>query len=306
MSTVTIVICTRNRPQSLRRCLGALRGVVGDRDILVVDNASDSGETRAVAEAAGARVVEELVIGVNRARNTAAKHCTSDVLAYVDDDAIPVAGWLENLLKEFEDPRVMAVGGRIIPGDGVTVDSSPAALISAYDCGAERLVVDRDHDGWFERANFGGLGNGANMAFRRAAFHDGPVFDERIGYGTPVRGYGDHSGFFCVVERGGRAVYAPDAVVFHPINETYEQQLEKRARGLKAWGAYVTMLFFEYPRHRSLLLRYLRGARSGSGRTWRAEGASLGVPRWRATIAALSGALLYFRIRAPKNAARRL
>ena len=287
MTTATIVICTRNRPESLRRCLEML----DHRDILVVDNASDNDETRQVAEAAGVRYVVEPRIGVNRARNTAARHCTSDVLAYVDDDTIPTPEWLPNLLKEFDDPRVMCAGGRILPGDGVTIDTSPAAAISRYDCGSERLVVDRDTDGWFSLANFGGLGNGANMAFRRSAWDDGPVFDERLGYGTPIRGHGDHSGFFRVIARGGRGVYAPDAVVFHPVEGTFEEQSAKRLSGAHAWGAYVALLFVEYPQYRRLLFRHFRRTQNGNGDAPRS------TARWRLLAAALSGVFAYVRAR---------
>jgi len=293
VTTATIVICSRNRPEALRRCLAALRRVAGNADILVVDNASDGDETRRVAEAAGARCVVEPAVGVNRARNTAARHCDSDVLAYVDDDTIPTADWLPNLLKEFDDERVMAVGGRILPGDGDRVDTSPAAAISRYDCGDERIAVDRNDDRWFELTNFGGLGNGANMAFRRSAWNYGPVFDERIGYGTPVRGHGDHSGFFRVVARGGRGVYAPDAVVFHPVEGSIEEQQAKSRRALEASGAYLMLLFVEYPQYRRLLFRYLRGKR----RKERPAAAPPAGSRLTALFALLRGARLYFRVR---------
>lgn len=300
MTTATIIICTRNRPQSLARCLARLHELRHPHDVLVVDNSSDTHETRQVAEAAGVRYTREPVVGVNRARNRGGREASGDVVVYIDDDAVPAESWLPNLLREFDDPRVVAAGGRIIPGEEGNPDTSEAALISGYDCGPQRIAVDRDTDGWFERACFGGLGNGANMAFRRSAFDDGAVFDERIGYGTPVRGFGDHSGFFHVVANGGRAVYAPDAVVYHVVEGNAADQRAKRTRGLRAWGVWVTMLALEHPQFRSLLVRYLRGTTSGPPRAWRAPGASAGVPRWRAMFAALAGALLYFRIRGRK------
>ena len=300
MTSATIVICTRNRPQSLRRCLERLHELGHPHDVLVVDNASDSAETRQVAEAAGVRYVREPLVGVNRARNLGGREVTSDVVVYLDDDAVPSETWLPNVLKEFDDPRVMAAGGRIIPGEEGRPDTSEAALISGYDCGPRRLVVDRDASEWLECACFGGLGNGANMAFRRSAFDGGDVFDERIGYGTPVRGFGDHSGFFRVVSQGGRAVYAPDAIVFHRVEGTIDEQRAKRIRGVKAWSAWLLLLAVEYPQYRRLLFRYVRGAVFGARRDWRPPGPSLGVSRWRAMLAVLVGPLLYIRIRAQK------
>ena len=38
----------------------------------------------------------------------------SDVVAFLDDDSIVRPTWLENLVKPYADPRVGAVGGRVV------------------------------------------------------------------------------------------------------------------------------------------------------------------------------------------------
>lgn len=295
----TVVICTRNRPRLLRRCLEALARVDIPHEVLVIDNASETPETREVAVSLGARYVLEPIVGVNRARNSGMRNAATEIVAYIDDDAIPAPGWLAKILAEFADPKVMAVGGRIIPGDAQQRDESVAAQISGYDIGSERQVVDRDSDQWFERANFGGLGNGANMAFRHNGFTQWRGFDERIGYGTPVRGFGDHNAFFRVVQSGGRAVYTPDAIVSHPLDATFEEVRAKRLQSAKAWGAYITLLAAEYPEHRKRIARYLFDALRGARRTWRAAqpAAGNGPSRWRSMLAAMEGPLLYMRVR---------
>ncbi len=68
-ATGTVVICTRNRPGSLERCLdsmGALEPRAG-LDVLVVDNGD--GTVRNLVERRGFRWVHEPVPGLNRARN---------------------------------------------------------------------------------------------------------------------------------------------------------------------------------------------------------------------------------------------
>ena len=52
---------------------------------------------------------------------------------------------------------------------------------ATLDCGDERRAVDRQEPAWFEMANFGGVGDGGNMAFRRRAFDIWPGFHERLG-----------------------------------------------------------------------------------------------------------------------------
>jgi hypothetical protein len=53
-------------------------------------------------------------------------------------------------------------------------------------------VVDRQTPAWFERANFGGIGDGGNMAFRRYAFAVWPGFDVRLGRGALLHGGEEH------------------------------------------------------------------------------------------------------------------
>lgn len=293
--SASVVICTRNRPQPLQRCLEAVREVVFPHEVLVIDNASDTSETREIAAAYGARCIAEPIVGVNRARNRGMRNSVGDIVAYVDDDVIPSRDWLTNIASEFGDPAVMAVGGRIL----AEAADHELANLSDYDVGATRQVVDRDSDDWFERANFGGLGNGANMAFRRSGFPQWGPFDERIGYGTAIRGFGDHNAFFRVVQSGGRAVYTPDAVVVHPVDGTFEEVSAKRLQSAKAWGAYITLLSVEYPEHRVRIAQYLFQSLVGTRRAWRATqpAAGNGPPRWRSMLAAIQGPTVYMRVR---------
>ena len=83
---LSVIICTRERPDDLERCLAALaRQTVGPLDIVVVDNAPRTSRTWEVAERAGARYVLEPRPGLNRARNAGLRSAISagsDRIAY--------------------------------------------------------------------------------------------------------------------------------------------------------------------------------------------------------------------------------
>jgi GT2 family glycosyltransferase len=49
--------------------------------------------------------------GAGQARNAAAEHATGEILAFLDDDAAAETTWIEELLKPYRDPSVLAVGG---------------------------------------------------------------------------------------------------------------------------------------------------------------------------------------------------
>jgi len=116
--SVSVVIITRNRSAMLERCLDALLAMGrSPEEILVVDNAS-TDSTRDVVmrfQAAGpVRYVHEPVPGVSRARNAGCRAASGDIIAFIDDDAIPTEGWLENIENAFvKSDSIGIVGGAI-------------------------------------------------------------------------------------------------------------------------------------------------------------------------------------------------
>ena len=299
--TCTVVICTRDRPQQLMGCLQALQGLVYPRfDVLVVDNAPNNPQAREVARRRGARYIVEPVIGVSHARNRGARACETEIVAYLDDDAIPEPGWLSGLASEFKDPAVMAVSGRILPTRVETEAECWCQLVGGFDLGEERWAVDRQNPDWFALVNFSGMGNEANMALRRRAFDLWPGFNERLGRGTIMQAAEGSHALFSLVARGYRAIYSPQAVVRHPFPRSMDELRTRHLRELAAATAYFTMLVTEEPGHRRATLQYVVEALRGTRRPWRKLAPGLRpriVPRWRKLIAYLSGPLLYARSR---------
>jgi len=101
--TLTAVICTRNRPEMLARCLASLHELARTPaaarvrlDILVVDNApSDDRSREIVARSHHARYVRAPVQGLDFARNCALREARGDFVAFFDDDVTVDPGWLD-------------------------------------------------------------------------------------------------------------------------------------------------------------------------------------------------------------------
>ena len=93
--SMTVAVCTRDRPVQLARCLEALRSVPSGVRVLVVDNApSTDASARLVADSyAGFEYVLEPRPGLDHARNRAIAETTSDVIAFTDDDVVVDEGW---------------------------------------------------------------------------------------------------------------------------------------------------------------------------------------------------------------------
>src|SRR4051812_4994221 len=117
--TVSVIIPARNDAVMLARCLGALAAQTRPADeIIVVDNGS-TDDTRAVALAAGARVVDEPVQGITRATAAGFDAATGDVLARLDADSLPPADWIARVAQELgASDRYAAVTGPGVYYDG--------------------------------------------------------------------------------------------------------------------------------------------------------------------------------------------
>ena len=295
--TCAVVVCTRDRPALLDRCLAAATRLEYPRfGILVVGNAPTTDETREVARRWGAGYAVEPVPGLSRARNRGARASATDIMAYLDDDSLPEPDWLDAFVPEFDDGRVMAVTGRILTIQDGTESATVRALHATFDCGAERRVVDQSVASWFELANFGGVGDGGNMALRRRAFDIWPGFQERLGRGAWVPGGEEHHAFFSLVDRGHRVVYTPRAVVHHPYPRELRDFRARLVRNRAAAAGYMTLLLVEESRYRRTLLKYVTEWLAGKPRTWRALATPAQprvVPRWRMAVAGLRGPLLY-------------
>jgi cellulose synthase/poly-beta-1,6-N-acetylglucosamine synthase-like glycosyltransferase len=291
----TVVVCTRDRPEQLNECLRAISRLHYPKfDVLVVDNAPQNTQAKEIALEWGARYSIEPRPGLSRARNHGAHQCRSEIVAYLDDDSLCEPEWLTALAFEFLDLRVMAVAGLVrlaVFGSGQVYRTQNTNA---------RLIVDRHTANWFEIANFGGIGNGNNMAFRRSAFDVWPGFDERLGRGTSLWQGEEHYAFFSLIDRGYRVAYTPQAIVTHPQPPTMEEVRVQYMKGYAALTGYITLLLVENPRHRLATLKYIFEALRGVQRTWRYAGTndlpptSIDAP-WRRFVAYLLGPMLYMR-----------
>ena len=84
---VSVVICTRDRPGELARCLASLpiQTRVPDQ-VIVVDNASSDGRTHEVVVKAEAIYVREDWSGLGFARNAGVRAASGHIIVYTDDD----------------------------------------------------------------------------------------------------------------------------------------------------------------------------------------------------------------------------
>ncbi|WP_448614610.1 glycosyltransferase family 2 protein [Modestobacter sp. URMC 112] len=216
-ATVSVVICTRDRPGELARCLDSLpRQRRPPDEVIVVDNASRGDETREVAGRAGVRYVREDRPGLDVARNTGLLAARSEIVAYTDDDTELHPGWLEHLAGAFDRDDVLAVTGLVLPASLDTEAQWTFETEWGFGRGFTRTDFGPD---FYRRTRSRGtpawkIGAGANMAFRRTVVDEVGLFDERLDVGAAGCS-GDSEYWYRILAAGWTCRYEPSAVVFH-------------------------------------------------------------------------------------------
>jgi GT2 family glycosyltransferase len=213
----SVVICTRDRPDSLARCLTALpRQTLRPRQVLVVDNASRGDRTKEVAVTAGVDYVREERPGLDIARNTGVMHATGEIVAFTDDDVELHPRWLERMVRAFERPSVAAVTGLVLPAELETASQRHFEAYWSFCRGYRPIEFG---PGFFASDRRFGcpvwqIGAGASMAFRRDVFAKAGFFDERLDVGAAGCS-GDSEYWHRVLSSGAVCHYEPTAVAFH-------------------------------------------------------------------------------------------
>lgn len=240
-SPVTVVICTRDRTDNLRRCLEAVRQLdYPDFEVLVVDNAPQTDETeKLVRTMPGVRYVREDRPGLDWARNRGIAEAGAPLVAFTDDDTRVDRHWLTALNEAFAQPEVMAVTGLVTP---MSLDTPARQYFELVYGGMGKGFAPR----WWRRAQIGdvgllwasGCGVGANMAFRRSIFARIGGFDPALDVGTVTRGGGDIEMFHRLLAAGHMLVYQPGAIIWHEHRADFAaltRQLEDNGSGFVAY-----------------------------------------------------------------------
>lgn len=206
---VSIIICTRDRAESLRATLASLaRCEVPTQwnvEVIVVDNGSSDHTPSVIRDALqGSAPVVGLLEprrGQAIARNLGVNYSQADVVLFTDDDVRVEPSWIRMMAQPLINGDADLVQGRVIP----TPDrrrpwmkgmlSTWVAIVESPNACPPGVV-------------------GANMGFRREVFDQVGSFDEQLGPGA--LGFFDDTLFAWRAERlGFRKAYVPESVVEH-------------------------------------------------------------------------------------------
>jgi glucosyl-dolichyl phosphate glucuronosyltransferase len=211
--TVSIIICTRNRAQSLRATLLAIGHAYvppqWDVELLVVDNGSTDCTREVIEEVRLAnlqlRYISEPTPGQSHARNTGLAQSTGEVILFTDDDVRVPSNWIEGMCRPILDNASDAVAGGVVFPAEIAAALSRPPFSSRKSWFASTEELDRKAPNRMV---------GANMAFHRRILDKVPSFDIELGPGA--LGFADETLFSKqLLAAGYRLVGAPDVAAEH-------------------------------------------------------------------------------------------
>jgi len=264
--SISVVICTYNRPDRLKACLKHMqRQHYPAFEVVVVDNNPHTDELRAHVASVGNpdfRYVVEPHVGLSRARNTGVAAATGDIVAFLDDDEEPDVFWLAGLAAGFaKGCDIGCVTGLILPA---RLDTAAQVLLEelgghSKERGFNPTVFSAGgpQSPLYPRPPFGA---GGNMAFRRETLAKIGRFDTALGAGTPARGAEDTLALTLVMLAGDKIAYEPAAFVWHHHYPDFAGLARQQHGYMVGLTAYYTALICRRPWVLIALMRLLPAA----------------------------------------------
>lgn len=180
----SIIICTRNRADSLQETLKSFEQINLPKtisvDLLVVDNGSSDHTKQVVHQCTLSHIPVRYVFeerkGLSRARNRALRETAGEIILFTDDDVRPSLNWIAGMCQPLTNGQAEAVAGGVRPAPHLLTPwllNSPDKWMVALTDGVGQRYL-RDDESLI----------GASMGFLRRVLEKVPEFDVELGAGA--------------------------------------------------------------------------------------------------------------------------
>ena len=181
--TFSVVINTLNRASELQKTLESFKWLKypGEFEIIVVNGpSSDHTEDIIASWLPLIRVGKCEVANLSVSRNIGICMAQGDIVAFIDDDAIPEPEWLTQLSEVYKDPIVGGAGGLVYNHTGYEFQSK-YCVVDRFGNADTSQIQPTPHLSFPKSYRFPHL-LGCNASFRRAALLEINGFDEEFEY----------------------------------------------------------------------------------------------------------------------------
>jgi len=221
---VTIIIPVFNNLKLTKNCIKALFSVTSMDlfDLIIINNGSSDGTKEFLHEIANKFtntfvINNEENLGFAKACNQGARLAKTKYLVFLNNDTIPLKGWLEELISTVEEDKTIGVVGSKLLYPDNTIQHA-GVVIAQYPSPVSVAHIFKGLPSDFPPANVKKdyqIVTGACMLVRRKIFHDLGGFDESF-----INGFEDVDFCLRVREAGLRVVYNPKSELYHLESKT--------------------------------------------------------------------------------------
>lgn len=213
---LSVIVCSYNREQYIINALQSLKDQTMNKsryEVIVVDNNSRDNTSVLVKEFIEKHkeelkitLVSEINQGLTFARNRGVKESKGGYVTFIDDDAVAVPTFLEEIYNCFESKKqVKVIGGRVIP---IYPESDEPKWLSHYIDG----IVSKLDLGNKEKEFNKKFPVGCNMSFRKE------ILEELGGFNEEILLRSDEKDLFERMGQRGCIWYLPQAEVQHVMS----------------------------------------------------------------------------------------
>lgn len=214
--SVSVVIPNFNGGKLLAKHLPAVINAVGSSEILVVDDASNDRSVQLLKD--NFPQIKVITHSINKrfaaACNTGFENASGEIVILLNNDVSPQSDFLANLLKNFEEEKVFAVGcAEKISHNSQDISGKSCATFS------RGIVAHRR----CERQEFGNTlwVSGGSGAFRKSIWNELKGMDTMFAPAYQE----DRDISYRAMKRGYKVLFEPNSVVIHHHETTNKQEL---------------------------------------------------------------------------------
>ncbi|QFS84535.1 Putative glycosyltransferase EpsH [Roseivivax sp. THAF40] len=232
MRPVSIVVVSRDRPAALARCITGLAQLDhAPFEVVVVACHDGLAAIEAHPKAAEIKTVAYDLPNISAARNRGIAAAAGEVVAFIDDDAVPEPSWLSRLTAPFETDAVAATGGFVIGRNGFSLQWGAGTV----DVTGNRHPLHLDDEApeiLHPAAGRAIKTEGTNMAVRR------DVLARLGGFDPAYRFFLDETDLnMRIAATGAGTALVPLARVHHGIAPSARRHADRTPRDLTEIGA---------------------------------------------------------------------
>ncbi|MFH1644099.1 MAG: glycosyltransferase [bacterium] len=223
---ISIIVPTFNSEKTIAKTIQAIQEqeTKEETELIIVDDNSTDKTVQEIKKFNKIKLIQqEKNSGPAVARNTGAKNAKGEIIIFTDSDCVPEKNWLDEMIKPFENSKVVGVQGAYkTKQKNLTAKFVQIEIEDRYDLMKKKEFIDF-------------IGS-YSAAYRKKVFLEFKGFNEKF----PSASGEDPELSYRIEKKGLKLKFNPNAIVYHKHPESFLQYLK-----IKFFRGYWRILLYK-------------------------------------------------------------